>query len=126
LLDQHGSTVYYGNNLMVPLDKAVLYVRPLYVTSSSNPLPQLKYVVVVFNQQVAIEPTLSGALADVFGGSNSPTPPTDQVHTAAWWLQKASNDYAAAQAALAKGDLGTYQKDIEAMYQSVQQAQKAK
>ena len=52
-----------GNNLMVPLDQSVLYIRPLYVTSTSNPLPQLRYVIAVFNQDVAIEPTLSGALS---------------------------------------------------------------
>ncbi len=69
LQDQHGSEVLLGNNLMVPLDQSVLYIRPLYVSSRSNPLPQLRYVIAVFNQQVAISPTLSGALSQVLGSS---------------------------------------------------------
>ena len=31
LLDQHGSSVLLGNILMVPIDQAMLYIRPLYV-----------------------------------------------------------------------------------------------
>jgi len=57
-LDQHGSNVILGNNLTVPLDSSVLYIRPLYVTSTANPMPQLRYVIAVFNQDVGIEPTL--------------------------------------------------------------------
>ena len=48
-----GITVLLGNNVMVPLDQSVLYIRPLYVTSTSNPLPQLRYVIAVFNQDVS-------------------------------------------------------------------------
>ena len=59
LLDQHGSEVVLGNILTVPLDSTVLYIRPLYVTSSTNPMPQLRYVIAVFNQDVSIEPTLT-------------------------------------------------------------------
>jgi uncharacterized membrane protein (UPF0182 family) len=60
LLGQHGSEVLLGNNLMIPLDHSILYVRPFYTASVSNPLPQLKFVVAVFNQQVGIESTLAG------------------------------------------------------------------
>jgi uncharacterized membrane protein (UPF0182 family) len=126
LQDQHGSEVLLGNNLMVPLDQSVLYIRPLYVTSTSNPLPQLRYVIAVFNQDVAISPTLSGALSQVlgasFGGgstSGSTTTPTGGTTTkggtAASYLKQASADYTLAQAALQAGNLGQYQTDVNAM-----------
>ncbi|MBW4030496.1 MAG: UPF0182 family protein [Acidobacteria bacterium] len=130
-LDQHGSGVLLGNDLMVPLDQSVLYVRPLYVTSTSNPMPQLKYVIAVFNQQVGISPTLSGAIAEVLGGaipsstSGGATSPGKKGQTAAYYLAQASADYAAAQAALKAGDLGTYQRDVQAMNQQLLLAQKA-
>jgi len=130
-LDQHGSGVLLGNDLMVPLDQSVLYVRPLYVTSTSNPMPQLKYVIAVFNQQVGISPTLSGAIAEVLGGaipsssSGGATSPGKKGQTAAYYLAQASADYTAAQAALKAGDLGTYQHDVQAMNQQLLLAQKA-
>jgi uncharacterized membrane protein (UPF0182 family) len=133
-LDQHGSQVLLGNNLMVPLDQSVLYIRPLYVESSSNPLPQLRYVIAVFNQDVGISPTLSGALSQVLGatvagGSSSGTTTTggstQTGQTAISYLKQASSDYAAAQAALASGDLGAYQSDVVAMNSELKLAQKA-
>jgi hypothetical protein len=135
-LDQHGSNVILGNNLTVPLDSSVLYIRPLYVTSTSNPMPQLRYVIAVFNQDVGIEPTLAGALSDVLGanvkglsGSTS-TPATGKGSgtstsgaSVAAFLQQASADYTNAENALANGDLGLYQKDVNAMNQQLKLAQ---
>ncbi len=131
-LDQHGSSVLLGNNLMVPLDQSVLYIRPLYVTSTSNPLPQLRYVIAVFNQDVGIEPTLAGALSDVLGANvptgkptTTPTTPSKSGQTSAYYLKQASADYAAAQAALGAGNLGLYQSQVNAMYRQLQLAQNA-
>ena len=130
LLDQHGSSVLLGNNLMVPLDSSVLYIRPLYVTSTSNPMPQLRYVIAVFNQQVAISTSLSGALSQVLstnvsGSVTTPTSPsTKSGQSVSYYLAQATSDYAAAQKALAAGNLGLYQQDITAMNNAIEQAQK--
>jgi len=130
LLNQNGSQVLFGNNLMVPLDQSVLYIRPLYLTSTSNPLPQLKYVIAVFNQDVAIEPTLSQALAQVFGANftgpgatvkTGGAPKTGQ--NAAVYLKQAATDYAAAETDLKNGNLGAYQSEVNAMENQLQLAQ---
>jgi uncharacterized membrane protein (UPF0182 family) len=119
---------------MVPLDQSVLYVRPFYVSSTSNSMPQLRYVIAVFNQQVSISSTLAGAIAGVLGGA-VPTTPVGTTggatgggktgQTAAYYLAQASADYSAAQAALKAGKLGTYQTDVQLMNQQLQLAQKA-
>jgi uncharacterized membrane protein (UPF0182 family) len=135
-LDQHGSSVILGNNLTVPLDSSVLYIRPLYVTSTANPMPQLRYVIAVFNQDVGIEPTLAGALSDVFGanvtgiansnpGNGGGSGTTNKGASVASYLQRASVDYTNAQTALANGNLGLYQKDVNAMNQQLKLAQNA-
>ena len=133
-LDQHGSNVILGNNLTVPLDSSVLYIRPLYVSSTSNPIPQLRYVIAVFNQNVGIEPTLAGALSDVLGANvngitsgstGSGSTSTGSSKSVAAYLARASADYTAAQAALANGNLGLYQKDVNAMNAQLQLAQNA-
>jgi len=129
-LDQHGSSVLLGNNLMVPLDQSVLYVRPLYVSSTSNSLPQLKYVIAVFNQDVGIETTLSAALSDVLGtsvgtGSSGSSIGTSKGLSASTYLQDATNEYELAQTALKAGNLGAYQTDENKMYAYLTQAQTA-
>jgi uncharacterized membrane protein (UPF0182 family) len=119
---------------MVPLDQSVLYIRPLYVTSTSNPLPQLRYVIAVFNQVVSIEPTLTGALSGVLGasigggGGSSTGPgtgPTKGGQTASDYLKRAAADYTNAQAALQAGHLGLYQSDVNAMNRQLLAAQNA-
>ena len=130
LLDQHGSSVLLGNNLMVPLDQSVLYIRPLYVTSTSNPLPQLRYVIAVFNQDVAIAPTLAGALsqvlgANISGGSGPPGGGGKTGQSATYYLQRAATAYSAAQAALKAGNLGLYQSEVNIINNELQLAQAA-
>jgi uncharacterized membrane protein (UPF0182 family) len=119
---------------MVPLDQSVLYIRPLYVTSTSNPLPQLRYVIAVFNQVVSIEPTLTGALSGVLGagigsgGGSSTGPstgPSKGGQTASDYLKRAVADYTNAQAALQAGNLGQYQSDVNAMNRQLLAAQNA-
>jgi hypothetical protein len=121
---------------MVPLDQSMLYVRPLYVTSSGNPLPLLKYVIAVFGTNVSIAPTVSAALSDALqasvttptsGGTASGPISTGLSAQVQAFLTQAQNDYNQAQAALRAGGagaLGTYQNDIDAMNAAIASAQK--
>ncbi len=49
LLNQQGSEVELGEVVTVPVANTLLYVQPVYVQSSSNPVPELKDVIVVYN-----------------------------------------------------------------------------
>jgi uncharacterized membrane protein (UPF0182 family) len=62
-----GSRVIFGSMLLLPLDNTLLYVRPLFVSSESNELPELKYVIVVYGDEVVMEPKLAGAIRSLFG-----------------------------------------------------------
>ncbi len=139
LLDQHGSQVEFGQMLMIPVHKALLYVRPLYVQSSQNPLPELKQVIVVYGTQAAMEPTLSAALNDIFGvvvpgteGANQPSPSPSSssatganlpTATIASILSQAQTVYNQAQADLKAGNLGQYQSAINQMQALITKAQ---
>src|SRR5581483_9415059 len=69
LLNQQGSQVQLGNILVIPIQGSLIYVRPFYVESARNPLPQLDQVIVVSGNKVAMEATLQQSLADVFGAA---------------------------------------------------------
>ncbi|HEV2362404.1 MAG TPA: UPF0182 family protein, partial [Acidimicrobiales bacterium] len=64
-LDQRGSSVTLGDVIVLPIDGSLIYVRPLYLSSSTNKFPQLQDVIVVFGRAVGMEPTFSAALQDV-------------------------------------------------------------
>lgn len=141
LLNKDGSQVLLGNILPVPIDQSMLYVRPLYVVSSGNPQPQLKDVVVVFGQHVAMKPTLNAAVNTLLGTSLTTTSASHQATTpqqpgttpgvpasalaqARADLQQAAQDFAKAQKDLTTGgNLSAYQADMTAGIQLTQQAQ---
>jgi uncharacterized protein len=49
LLNQQGSQVLLGQVQVIPIEQTLLYIEPLYVQSSSNQIPSLKDVIVVYN-----------------------------------------------------------------------------
>lgn len=53
---------------MVPIERSLVYVQPLYIAAEQGQLPELKRVIVGFGERIAMEETLEGALARVFGG----------------------------------------------------------
>ena len=70
LLNGSGSEVLFGTVLTIPVNQSLLYVRPLYVSSKATgaSLPELKAVIVVYNNNVYFENTLQEALEDAFPG----------------------------------------------------------
>jgi uncharacterized protein len=127
LLNREGSQVLLGETLMIPVANSIVYVRPLYTAASTNPQPQLAYVIAVDGKNVGFETTLSGALSDVL--QTTVAVPTGNAASGvvpaavAGILQQAQADYSSAQAALTAGDLATYQSDIAAMETEIQQAE---
>lgn len=86
LWNQSGSSVIRGNLLMIPIGSANMFFEPLYLaaTGAGNTIPQLKRVVVVNGDSIAMEPTLARAVDVLFGraqpsgldvsGATSPSP----------------------------------------------------
>lgn len=48
-LNQQGSSVDLGQVVTVPIANTLLYVQPVYVSSVTNPVPELKDVIVVYD-----------------------------------------------------------------------------
>ena len=67
LWDQRGSKVIRGNLLVIPIEHSILYVEPVYLIAESRDVPQLKRVIVAYNNRVAMEPSLAEAIEAIFG-----------------------------------------------------------
>ena len=75
LWNQSGSQVIRGNLLMIPIGKGNLFVEPIYLQATTGSLPELKRIVVVNGNNIAMEPTLARSLEVVLGLA-APTSPT--------------------------------------------------
>jgi hypothetical protein len=81
LLNQQGSTVEYGDLLLLPIDNSVLYIRPLFVTSRDTSFPAMTGVVASVGDRVEFGGTLREALEKLFGGDFSTLFPTTPAPT---------------------------------------------
>jgi uncharacterized membrane protein (UPF0182 family) len=66
LWNQQGSEVIQGNLLVIPIEESLLYIRPLYLRAAGGRIPELKRVVVAYQNHIVMEATLDEALARLF------------------------------------------------------------
>jgi len=71
LWNQQGSRVSRGNLIVIPIEKSLLYVQPLYLQATEGQMPELKRVIVAFGNKIAMENSLDEALMKIFGGKIS-------------------------------------------------------
>jgi uncharacterized membrane protein (UPF0182 family) len=67
LWDQRGSQVIQGNLLVIPIENSLIYVQPLYLRAENGKIPELKRVIVAYENRIAMEETLDAALSRIFG-----------------------------------------------------------
>jgi uncharacterized membrane protein (UPF0182 family) len=82
LWNQQGSQVIQGTLLVIPIEESMLYIRPLYLRAAGGRIPELKRVIVAYQNQIVMEETLDRALDRIFGGqSSAPSPPDTPVES---------------------------------------------
>jgi len=81
LWDQRGSSVIQGTLLVIPIEESLVYVRPLYLKADAGKIPELKRVIVSYEDSIAMERTLDEALEKIFTGfaRESDEEPVSQV-----------------------------------------------
>jgi uncharacterized membrane protein (UPF0182 family) len=138
LWSQQGSQVLRGNLLVIPLEDAVLYVQPLYIQAQSNPLPELKRIIVASTDSVVMSDRLDAALTALGQGrsgevlASATSPPqaaaaaqanaTPTATGSPADLAGAARDHLrAAETAAGKGDWTTYGTAMTAVHQLLDQ-----
>jgi uncharacterized membrane protein (UPF0182 family) len=67
LWDQRGSAVIRGELMVIPIEESLIYVQPIYLRAEGGRIPELKRVVVAYEDRVVMEETLEDGLARIFG-----------------------------------------------------------
>jgi uncharacterized membrane protein (UPF0182 family) len=149
LWDQSNSEVIYGNLLVIPVEDSLLYAQPLFLRSASSDIPELRRTVLVFGDQLVMEPTLEDALLALFGDAapeTLPPPGADVLEDPATpegqdpsdplpvdpqrvdprvadLIGEAAEAFSAANEALQDGDLAGYAENTERAQEAVRQAE---
>ena len=68
LWNQQGSEVIQGTLLVIPIEESLIYIRPLYLQAAGGQIPELKRVIVAYQNNIVMEETLDAALERIFPG----------------------------------------------------------
>jgi hypothetical protein len=75
LWNQQGSEVIQGTLLVIPIEESLIYIRPLYLRAAGGLIPELKRVIVAYQNQIVMEETLDAAIDRLFPGGSPRRPP---------------------------------------------------
>lgn len=125
-----GSRVIHGPIFVIPIERTLVYVQPIYLRAEDEEraLPELRRVIVVIGDKIGFEPTLEAALRAALSGkaltieeqeAGRPAAPSGSLSQL---LQQAVDHFRRADEALRNGDLATYQRENEAGRQAVEEA----
>lgn len=130
LWNQRGSRVIRGNLLVIPIEQSILYVEPIYLQSEQSDLPELKRVIVGYNNKIIMEPTLAAALAKIFTGA--PPPPSgkqpadgEKQPTQKNLIDQADEHFNKAGQAAQSGDWKTYGEELKKLGEALNKLKEA-
>lgn len=68
LWKQSGSSYKRGDLFVIPIGTSLMYVEPVYLEATNQAIPEVKRVIVAYQDKIAYEATLGEALVSLFGG----------------------------------------------------------
>jgi hypothetical protein len=74
LWNRQGSKAVQGNLLVIPIERSLLYVEPLYLEAEQNSLPTLVRVIVAYENRIVMAETLEQALQAIFQPQDTTAP----------------------------------------------------
>jgi hypothetical protein len=128
LWDQRGSQVIQGPLLVIPIEESLIYVRPLYLKAEAGKIPELKRVIVAYENRIAMEGTLEEGLSRIFGAGTADKQERKVLETAPTLtkdsqelLKRAVETYEEALRAQKEGDWARYGKAIKRLGEILKQ-----
>ncbi|WMJ78000.1 MULTISPECIES: UPF0182 family membrane protein [unclassified Sedimentibacter] len=119
LWSQVGSTVLRGNTVVVPIEESLLYVEPIYLKSDTESnFPEMKMVVVYYDEKIIMESTLEKAIEKIFGIYTEEEQPVEEEYeyddtNINDLIKQATQFFNEATEASQKGDWSSYGDSLE-------------
>lgn len=127
LWGQKGSTVIRGNLLVIPIEKSIIYVEPLYLRAETGEIPELKRVIVSNGSDVVIGNNLEDALEKLFARTfgEREIVVTGEEKTLKDLIKEAAGYYESAQNFAREGNWSKYGEELQKLEQSLKLLEEA-
>ena len=130
LWNSSGTTYRRGNLFVIPINTSILYVEPVYLEAQNSSIPEVKRIIMAYNDKIVYGETLADCLMSMFGfdlesGSQGtvedPTPGVDDPNvdvdspemTQQELIAAAADAFEKAQQAQQRGDWALYGQYLE-------------
>ena len=67
LWNSSGTTYRRGNLFVIPINTSVLYVEPVYLEAQNSSIPEVKRIIMAYNDHIAYGETLADCIITLFG-----------------------------------------------------------
>jgi uncharacterized protein len=149
LWNQQGSHVRRGSLIVMPVGRALLYAKPIYLQAVHSPMPELRLVVLAIQDRLGYGTTFEAALDSLFGAGGARTaagpepaaaaagppaagaqpasrqaPPVPASPAVQALIDQAARDLADYQRLTAEGKLGEAGQRLESLKRSLEQLKK--
>ncbi len=143
LWNQQGSHVRRGSLIVIPVGRALLYAKPIYLQAVHSPMPELRLVVLALQDRLGYGTTFDAAMNSLFGAGTatvaaaaaSPAPaagegggpakaPPPVLPAVQSLIDQAARDLADYQRLTAEGKLGEAGQRLESLKRVLEQLKK--
>ncbi len=129
LWGQRGSQVIRGRLLIIPIERSLLYIQPLYLAAEDKGgLPELRRVIVAYENNVVMEDNLEQALSVLFGSrkavaavASEPSPPATKKFSVQDLAKEAAQIFERAKGLQRQGDWAGYGEQLKKLEQTLKQ-----
>jgi len=127
LWGQKGSTVIRGNLLVIPVEKSIIYVEPLYLRAETGEIPELKKVIVSNGSDVMMGNNLQEALEKLFVRTfgEEEIVITGEEKTLKDLIKEAAGYYESAQEFAREGSWSKYGEELQKLEQTLKLLEEA-
>lgn len=67
LWNSSGTQYRRGNMFIIPINTSILYVEPVYLEAQNSSIPEVKRIIMAYDDEIAYEETLAECLVSLFG-----------------------------------------------------------
>jgi len=67
LWNSSGTKYRRGNMFVIPINTSLLYCEPVYLEASNSSIPEVKRIIMAYDDEIAYEETLAECLVELFG-----------------------------------------------------------
>lgn len=128
LWSQRGSSVIRGRLMIIPIENSLLYIQPLFLAAEDKgSLPELRRVIVAYENNVIMEETLEQALNAIFGGRRTAPTSSSAISTSTHRLsiqdiaKEAEQVFEHAKSLQKQGDWAGYGESLKKLEQLLKQ-----